>query len=92
MWWPGARVAGEADGHLKYHGRFGDPGAMLRAREERDRRLRRHGARTVAHWSWADLVDPSAFRDILLSAGLTPTSPPDLSQLAGLRRLLRSDR
>lgn len=92
MWWPGLRVAGEANGHLKYDGRFGDPVAALRAREERDRRLRRYGARAVAHWTWDDLADPTAFRDILTSAGLTPDIPPDLNSLAGLRRLLQSDR
>lgn len=92
MWWPDIRVAGEADGHLKYDGRFGDPGAALRAREERDRRLRRHGARTVAHWSWADVAEPSGLRDILLSTGLTPNSVPDLHRLSGLGRLLRAER
>lgn len=92
MWWPGLRVAGEADGHLTYDGRFGDPVAVLKAREERDRRLRRHGARAVAHWSWGDLADPSSLRDILLSVGLTPNSPPDLQHLSSLGRLLRSGR
>ncbi len=89
MWWPAIGLVGEADGHLKYDGRFGDPVAALRAREERDRRLRRRGARAVAHWAWDDLADPSALRDILLSAGLSPDRPPDLNRPAGLRRLLR---
>jgi len=51
MWWPVQRVAGEADGHATYDGRFREPLSALRAREERDRRLHRRGARAVAHWS-----------------------------------------
>ena len=90
MWWQARRVAGEADGHLKYDGRFGDPTGALLAREERDRRLRRRGARAVAHWSWDDLAEPSALRDILLSAGVVPESLPDLGALSSLSRLLRA--
>ena len=89
MWWPSAQAAGEADGHLKYDGRLGDPGGALRAREERDRRLRRRGARAIAHWSWDDLAEPSALRDIILGVGLVPESLPDLDSLSSLSRLLR---
>jgi hypothetical protein len=92
MWWPRARVAGEADGHLKYDGRLGDPVGALRAREERDRRLRRRGARAVAHWSWDDLAEPSALRDILFGVGLIPEALPDLDSLSSLSRLLRPAR
>ena len=90
MWWPVQSLAGEADGHAKYDGRFGDPLSALRAQDERDRRLRRHGARAVAHWSWEDLADGEALRTLLMSFGLVPESPPDLARLATLRAMLRS--
>jgi hypothetical protein len=89
FWWDRARIAGEADGHLKYDGRCGDPARTSLAREERDRRLRRRGARTVAHWSWDDLAHPSALREILLGVGLVPETVPDLGALASLSRFLR---
>lgn len=89
-WWPSQSVAGEADGHLKYDGRFGDPLTALRAQEQRDRRLRDAGARTVVHWTWTDVVDTHALRAILHGAGLPIVTTPDEGRLASMRRLLRS--
>ncbi|WP_153003407.1 hypothetical protein [Microbacterium testaceum] len=90
MWWSARRVAGEADGRIKYDGRFGDPAAALRAREDRDRRLLRRGARAVVHWGWDDLTDGDALRALLMSVGLSPDHPPDLARLATLRTTLRA--
>lgn len=89
-WWPSESVAGEADGHLKYDGRFGDAATALRARERRDRRLRGAGVRAVVHWTWTDLVEPDALRALLGGAGLPIVATPDEGRLASLRRVLRS--
>ena len=85
FWWPGSGIAGEADGDLKYDGRFGDPVSLLRARRERDHRLRSRGIRSVAHWGWSDLVDPDALDGILRGAGLPRVALPDPYRLATAR-------
>lgn len=85
FWWPAAGIAGEADGDLKYDGRFGDPVSLLRARRERDHRLRTHGIRSVLHWGWSDLVDPDALDGILRGAGLHRVATPDPYRLATAR-------
>ncbi len=87
MWWPGARVVGEADGDLKYDGRFGDPLLLLRARRRRDARLREH-VRGVAHWAWDEVVAFPALRGILSGAGLRRIRPEDTARLLELRRAL----
>lgn len=84
--WPGAGIVGESDGDIKYGGAFGDPLSLLRDRRARDARLREH-VRTVVHWSWDDVGDPSRFARILLSAGLQRTGPESTAQLFSLRRL-----
>lgn len=89
LWWPSHAVVGEADGHLKYDGRFGDAVDALRAREERDRRLRGCGVRAVVHWTWDDIVHPTSLSAILRGAGLPVLAPPDEGRLASLRRILR---
>jgi hypothetical protein len=88
LWWPQSRVAGEADGDLKYDGRFGDPIAALRARRLRDARLRAHGVRAIAHWTWGDAVHAEPLRDVLRDAGLRPLAPPTPAPLHTLRRAL----
>jgi hypothetical protein len=89
LWWPSHAVVGEADGHLKYDGRFGDAVDALRAREERDRRLRGCGVRAVVHWTWDDIVHPTSLSAMLRRAGLPVLAPPDEGRLASLRRILR---
>lgn len=88
FWWPGSGVAGEADGDLKYDGRFGDPGPLLRARRERDHRLRSRGIRSVVHWGWSDLVDSESLDGILRGAGLQRVTLPDPYRLATARTAL----
>lgn len=88
--WPGRRVAGEADGDLKYSGEFGDARAALRARNARDARLMRHGISATAHWSWPDVSAPRQLREILLAAGIRPTRPEETAPLHTLAAALRS--
>ncbi|MEI2268573.1 hypothetical protein OHB93_04585 [Microbacterium sp. No. 7] len=88
FWWPGSEIVGEADGDLKYDGRFGDPASLLRARRERDHRLRSRGIRSVLHWGWSDLVDPDALDGILRGAGLPRIALPDPYRLATARAAL----
>lgn len=88
FWWPAIALVGEADGDLKYDGRFGDPRELLRQRRDRDIRLIGGAAQAVQHWGWKEttLVDP--LRSMLIGAGLRPTAPEDPRQLHGVRRLL----
>lgn len=87
MWWPEDKVAGEADGDLKYDGRFGDPVTLLRARRRRDGRLREH-VRSVSHWAWDEVTQSAPLRSILLGAGLRRIRPEDTARLLELRRAL----
>lgn len=88
MWWPQWRVAGEADGAVKYSGRWGDARDALRARNERDARLLRRGVRATAHWTWADAIAAEPLRASLIAAGLPIVAPPDPRELATLARAL----
>lgn len=85
FWWPGSGIAGEADGDLKYDGRYGDPASLLRGRRERDHRLRSRGIGSVVHWGWSDLVDPDALDGILRGAGVPRVALPDPYRLATAR-------
>jgi hypothetical protein len=87
FWWPGARLVGEADGDLKYDGRFGDATALLRDRRVRDARLRTQ-VRWVAHWAWSDVVDYAALDRILSATGLLRTFPQDTARLTGMGHAL----
>lgn len=91
FFWPELGVAGEADGDLKYDGRFGDPRTVLRRQAERDRRLRAH-VREVAHWGWLDVARVAPLRDILRSTGVRAIAPEESAQLHSLARLLRPRR
>lgn len=85
FWWERERVAGEADGEVKYRG---DGRPALRDRNVRDARLMRRGVRATAHWAWPDTVASEQLRAILLAAGLRPVRPPDIAPLASLRSAL----
>lgn len=85
--WPEERVAGEADGDLKYDGRFGTPGEVMRRQNARDGRLRRWMNRIV-HFGWDETIAVAPLRGILLGAGLRPTEREQTAPLFTLRRAL----
>jgi hypothetical protein len=85
--WRAARLLGEADGDLKYDGRFGSPSVVLRRQSARDNRLREH-VRAIAHWGWTDATAVAPLRGILNGAGLRQTGPEDPAQLTSLTRIL----
>ncbi len=88
MWWESTHTVGEADGELKYDGSLGDPVTALRARADRDARLRRE-ARAIAHWGWSDVVHFDRLRGILIEAGVPRVAPADGTQLMLMQRSLR---
>jgi hypothetical protein len=83
--WRAVGLAGEADGDLKYDGRFGDPLNLLRAQRERDARLRRETPR-IAHWGWSEATRVEPLRDQLLGLGLRAEWPEHGIYLHTLRR------
>lgn len=85
--WREASLAGEADGDLKFDGRFGDPRVILRRQRDRDARLRGH-VRAVAHWGWSEATAFAPLRDILHGIGLRTTGPENAAALLSLRRSL----
>ncbi|WP_036283278.1 type IV toxin-antitoxin system AbiEi family antitoxin domain-containing protein [Microbacterium luticocti] len=85
--WRTYALCGEADGDLKYDGRFGDPRAILHLQSERDSRLRTR-FRAVAHWGWREATDVAPLRGILTGVGLPQVAPEDTAQLVSLRRAL----
>ncbi|WP_374974776.1 hypothetical protein ACEYYH_12910 [Microbacterium trichothecenolyticum] len=85
--WTHVKLGGEADGDLKYDGRYGDARDVLRRQTLRDRRLRTH-LRAVAHWGWTDATTVTPLRDILAGAGLRATAPEQTAHLHSLQRLL----
>ncbi|GAB3602295.1 hypothetical protein [Microbacterium aureliae] len=87
FWWPDQRTVGEADGDIKYDGTHGDPLERLRARRERDARLR-SWARSITHWAWSDVSDPDQLGSILDGVHLPRVRPEDGERLHSLRRLL----
>lgn len=85
--WKHIRLGGEADGDLKYDGRYGDPREVLRRQTLRDRRLRTH-LRAVVHWGWTDATTVTPLRDILTGGGLRAIAPEQTAPLHSLRRVL----
>lgn len=83
------RVVGEADGDLKYDGRFGDPRAVLRRQALRDIRLRTQVS-AIAHWGWHEVTSFAPLRDILRGTGMRAVAPEDSAQLFSLRRAVAS--
>ncbi|MFV0372826.1 hypothetical protein [Microbacterium sp.] len=90
FWWEWLRLVGEADGDLKYDGRFGDGLQQLQRRRDRDLRLLAADADNVVHWGWPELrlIDP--VRAALTGAGLRAVHPEDSAALASFRALLFS--
>lgn len=86
--WPDIGAVGEADGLLKYDGRFGDPVRAVQDEKRREDRIRRrvHG---FARWGWADVREPERLGAILDAAGVRRERAPDALALHALARLLR---
>ncbi|MFJ6652019.1 hypothetical protein ACIQLJ_04375 [Microbacterium sp. NPDC091313] len=87
-YWRHYRIAGEADGDLKYDGRFGDPREAMRARHARDARLIAAGVSAVPHWGWSETIAADPLAALLLSAGLPLVRPREHAPLQSLRRLM----
>lgn len=83
--WARESLAGEADGDLKFDGRYGDARTLLRKQIERDTALRQH-VRSVAHWGWAEATNVAPLRDLLRGLGLSPIQPENAAALHSLRR------
>lgn len=85
--WPAAGVVGEADGAVKYGGRYGDPATVAITEKRREDRIRRsvHG---FARWGWAELRDPWRLEVILVAAGVPRVRPPQPAPLHTLRTWL----
>ena len=87
--WSSLGIIGEADGDVKYDGRFGDAATVLRRQHLRDRRLRSHAdVNVVVHWGWSDVTSVTPLQRILLSAGLRPIAPEQSLPLYSVRREL----
>lgn len=89
FWWPTWRIAGEADGDIKYSGELGDARDALRARSDRDARLIDRGVTATAHWGWRECTAIRPLRAVLLAGGLPIERPENAVQLHSLRRALR---
>lgn len=85
--WPEHGIGSEADGRIKYDGRYGDPGAVLWAEKQREDALRRH-FRAFLRWGWDDLAEPMTLRRRLMDAGLRPIAPIRTDVLFSLRTAL----
>lgn len=87
--WPDVGAVGEADGMLKYDGRFGDPVRAVQDEKRREDRIRRrvHG---FARWGWADVREPERLGAVLDAAGVRRERTPDALALHALARTLRS--
>ncbi|WP_426320252.1 hypothetical protein [Microbacterium sp. E-13] len=85
--WDDASVAGEADGDLKFDGRFGDAALLLNKQRTRDARLREQ-VRTIVHWGWQDVTAFTPLQTLLLGAGLRPTRPQNSAALLSMRQRL----
>lgn len=84
FFWPEDRIAGEADGDVKYDGRFGAPEDALRDQRQREARLRRN-LDGVARWGWAEVRRFERLDQELQRAGLHRMRPRDVAQLVTLR-------
>ena len=85
------RVGADADGDIKYDGRFGDPLELLRRRADRDDRLRCH-LDALAHFGWRQLVDVSPVRRILRELRVPAVNPEHAAPLLTLRRAVSPTR
>lgn len=91
MWWPSARVIGEADGEVKYDGSLQDPVQAVRKERVRDVRLRRF-ASAILHWGWTDVARIAPLRSTLRAAGVPQVALESSLELHGLSALLCAPR
>ena len=73
FFWPDSRVAGEADGHLKYVGP--DAGEAIWDEKLRQFEFLDHGVQ-FTRWGWADCRDPRRLAVRLQAAGLRRAGAP----------------
>ncbi|WP_109210938.1 MULTISPECIES: hypothetical protein [Microbacterium] len=85
--WGSSSLVGEADGDLKFDGRFGDASTLLKRQRARDARLRQH-VRMVAHWGWQDATTFTPLATLLHGAGLPRIAPENVAALASMRHAL----
>jgi len=89
--WPSCAVVGEADGALKYDGRYGTPAEVVRREKRREDRIRR-GVSGFARWGWAELRDPWQLDRILRAAGVPCVRPAQTTPLYTLQSMLGAPR
>ncbi|MGP3536174.1 hypothetical protein ACTU3I_15365 [Microbacterium sp. RD1] len=89
MYWPRVRVGAEADGRIKYDGRYGDPAEVVWQEKQREDELRR-SLDHLARWSWNECLEPMTLRRILGAAGLHPIGAMRTDELFSLRAALHS--
>lgn len=87
----GRHVAADADGDIKYDGRFGEPIEILHRRADRDDRLRIH-LDALAHYGWRQLIDVAPMRLILRELGVPAVAPEHAAPLLTLRRAVSPTR
>ena len=87
--WQTQRVGLEADGDLKYDGRFGTASEVLHRQRDRDGRLRGH-LRRIDHVGWSDVTTVGPLRSTLRGLGLEVVAPENTAQLFSLRHALAS--
>jgi hypothetical protein len=87
--WEPESLAGEADGDLKFDGRFGEATALLRQQRARDARLRQH-VRAVVHWGWQDATTYTPLATLLHGAGVRRVAPENTAALTSMRQALAS--
>ncbi|MBD3942314.1 hypothetical protein IF188_11455 [Microbacterium sp. NEAU-LLC] len=85
--WERYSLGGEADGDLKFDGRYGDPAAALKNQRARDARLREN-LDAIAHWGWTDATTFTPLRSLLHGMGLPVIAPENVSALTSMRRAL----
>ncbi len=87
MFWPDRRIGGEADGRIKYDGRYGDPADVVWQEKRREDALR-GSLGGLARWGWPELREPMTLRRILIAAGVDPVAPMRTDELFTLRAAL----
>lgn len=89
MYWPRAKVIGEADGDSKYRMDSDDPGTAVLREKKREDALRRQ-ANGFARWGWQHIAAPAQLDEFLSHEGVPRTRPRDSTRLRTLQALLRA--
>lgn len=85
--WHRHRAGLEADGDIKYDGRFGTAAEVLHRQRVRDARLRQH-LNALSHVGWYEVTTVDPLRSTLRGMRLVATDPEHSAQLFSLRRAL----